>query len=131
MPRRTSGAAPGSRTRRCAPRAEPAGAVWPARYSENLTTFLTRIDPATGESTSRPSPVPDPYGFAVRGDRAVLVGRRAGGVEAVRADLLGKAWKVSRRRPLRLPGELGPQAGQGRDGVLWFRPGDAWFRVEA
>ncbi|MGW3570023.1 hypothetical protein ACWDSL_40195 [Streptomyces sp. NPDC000941] len=34
-------------------------------------TFLTRITPATGGVTSRPSPVRDPDGFAVRGRRAV------------------------------------------------------------
>ena len=114
----------------CAAATEDA-AVWLAWYSENLTTFLTRIDPATGDATSRPSPVPDPHGFAVRDDRSVLVRRTSGGAEIVHADLVGKLWKVSRRRPLRLPGGLDEEPGQGRDGVLWFRSGDTWLRVEA
>ncbi|KUH39187.1 MULTISPECIES: hypothetical protein [Streptomyces] len=109
--------------------------VWLVWYSGGSApgTYLTRVTPATGEVTSRPSPVPEPDGFAVRGDRAVFTrrehGRRA--VEVVRARLVDGAWTVTARSRVRVPGRVVPRCGQGRDGALWLRAGDAWLSTDA
>ncbi|WP_380285994.1 hypothetical protein [Kitasatospora purpeofusca] len=53
-------------------------AAWPAWYPDSLVSLLTRVDPADGTSRSVPSPVPEPLGFAITGDRGVFL-TRAGG----------------------------------------------------
>ncbi|MFF8934566.1 hypothetical protein ACF08O_07460 [Streptomyces paradoxus] len=56
--------------------------------------FLTRITPSTGDVVSYLSPVPDPDGFAVSDNRAVLTRRdhNKRSVELVRAELIGSTW---------------------------------------
>ncbi|MEV7026723.1 hypothetical protein [Kitasatospora sp. NPDC093558] len=109
--------------------------VWLAWYggSSRGGTHLTRITPSTGEVISRRSPVRDPDGFAVRGDRAVLTRRdhNRRSTEVVRARLIGDAWTVTDRRKIRVPGRVVKYCGQGRDGTLWLRAGDTWLRIEA
>ncbi|MET7986483.1 MULTISPECIES: hypothetical protein [unclassified Streptomyces] len=96
-------------------------------------TYLTRIDPSTGDVVSYPSPVAKPDGFAVRGNRAVLTRRNHNkrSVELVRAELDGTTWAVTSRRRLRVPGRVVMKCGQGRDGFLWLRTGNTWLRIEA
>ncbi|MFH9863012.1 hypothetical protein [Streptomyces sp. NPDC017202] len=108
--------------------------VWLVWYSGSRTgTFLTRITPSTGEVTSHRSPVRDPDGFAVRGDRAVLTrrdhDRRT--VTLTRAEFDGTAWTATDHRTVDVPGRVVMRCGQGRDGTLWLRTGDIWLRVEA
>jgi len=109
--------------------------VWLVWYSGSSRggTFLTRITPSTGEVTSWRSPVHDPDGFAVRGNRAVLTKREHNrrSTEVVRAELVGTVWSVTCRRKIRVPGRVVMRCGQGRDGTLWLRAGDTWLRVEA
>ncbi|MGW2543314.1 hypothetical protein ACWC5I_21155 [Kitasatospora sp. NPDC001574] len=109
--------------------------VWLVWYSGTRSdeTFLTRITPSTGEVTSRPSPVRDPDGFAVRDRRAVLTRRTHDrrSTEVVRAELVGDTWRVIDRSILHVPGRVVRHGGQGRDGVLWLRAGNTWIRVEA
>ncbi|MER6396925.1 hypothetical protein ABT263_12850 [Kitasatospora sp. NPDC001603] len=102
-------------------------AVWLAWYPGSTASYLTRIDPA-GRSVSRRSPVRLPLGFAVGGRQGIFL-THAG--ELVRCLLVGKEWKETGRRRLRLPGELDRERAYGRDGVLRFRSGDAWYRVAA
>ncbi|UXI81795.1 hypothetical protein N6Q81_28955 [Streptomyces vinaceusdrappus] len=108
--------------------------VWLVWYAGGRSgTFLTRITPATGEVISYPSPVRDPDGFAVRGNRAVLTRRdhNQRTVELTRAELDGTTWTVTDRRKLDVPGRVVLRCGQGRDGALWLRAGDTWLRIEA
>ncbi|MFF7453015.1 hypothetical protein [Kitasatospora sp. NPDC008115] len=104
-------------------------AAWLAWYSEELVGFLTRIDPAAGISRSVPSPFREPLGFAITGDRGVFL--TLGGELAWYGRTAGDRWAERRRGVLRLPGALDQERAYGRDGVLWFRAGDAWYRVEA
>lgn len=107
--------------------------VWYSGGGRKAGTYLTRITPATGEVISYSSPVGDPDGFAVRGDRAVLTSRRHNqrAVELTRAKFDGTTWKATERRTLDVPGAVVMRCGQGRDGVLWLRAGDTWLRIEA
>ncbi|MFD0351446.1 hypothetical protein ACFQ0M_46105 [Kitasatospora aburaviensis] len=75
-----------------------------------------------------PLPVRLPTGFAIAGDRAVFL-RHPG--ELVRCRRVDGAWKEMRRERLDLPGELDGSRAFGRSGVLWFRMGNGWYRVEA
>ncbi|MFB7615606.1 hypothetical protein [Kitasatospora sp. NPDC056181] len=103
-------------------------AVWLAWYPDTKGSFLTRVDPAGGPSSSLPLPVREPVGFAVRGDRAVFLDHRSG---LLWAERVGAGWKELRRAPLGLPGELDRQRAYGRNGELWFRSGNGWYRVAA
>jgi hypothetical protein len=109
--------------------------VWLAWYSRpgEGGTFLTRITPVTGEVTSWPSPVQSPDGLAVRGHRAILTRRdhNKGSIEVTRAELVDGSWTAADRQKLEVPGRVVLRCGQGRDGVLWLRANDAWFRMEA
>ncbi|MHB9857152.1 hypothetical protein [Streptomyces sp. YIM S03343] len=108
--------------------------MWLVWYSGTGSgTFLTRITPSTGEVTSLRSPVQDPDGFAVRGDRAVLTRRHHNKrtVDLTRAELDGTTWTVTERRTLDVPGRVVMRCGQGRDGTLWLRTGDTWLHAEA
>ena len=108
--------------------------VWLVWYTHSRSgTFLTRVTPSTGEVTSHRSPVHQPDGFAVRGDRAVLTRRdhNRRTVELTRAAFDGTTWTATERRTLHVPGRVVGRCGQGRDGVLWLRTGDTWLRVEA
>ncbi|MGW7820329.1 hypothetical protein ACWGLF_19855 [Streptomyces puniciscabiei] len=111
------------------------GHVWLVWFSGNgkRRTFLTRITPSTGDVVSHPSPVHDPDGFAVRGNRAVLTRRNHNkrSVELIHAELNGTTWAVTSRRRLRVPGRVVLRCGQGRDGSLWLRAGNTWLRTEA
>ncbi|MFJ8625892.1 hypothetical protein ACIRD3_24035 [Kitasatospora sp. NPDC093550] len=107
--------------------------AWLAWYPSSSGSYLTRIDPADGSSTTVPCPVRVPLGFAVRGREAVFLDR---GGELTWYLLVGKEWKRTGRRGLDrsgpdLPGELDRRRAHGRDGALWFRRGDGWYRVEA
>lgn len=106
--------------------------VWYGAVSPS-GTYLTRITPATGKVLSYASPVPQPDGFAVRGDRAVFTRRdhNRRTVELIRAERQGTAWTVTSRRRLRVPGRAVLRCGQGRDGNLWLRTGNTWLRIEA
>ncbi|MEU1494876.1 hypothetical protein ABZ456_32110 [Streptomyces sp. NPDC005776] len=111
------------------------GHVWIAWYGavSPCGTYLTRIIPATGDMPTHASPVPQPDGFAVRGNRAVFTRRdhskRA--VELIRAEFHDTTWTVTSRRRLRVPGRVVLRCGQGRDGSLWLRTGHTWLRIEA
>lgn len=109
--------------------------VWLVWYSGSSRggTFLTQISPSTGEVSSYASPVPDPDGFAVLGNRAVLTRRNHNrrSVELTHAELNGTTCTVTSRRTLRVPGRVVMRCGQGRNGSLWLRAGDAWMRIEA
>ncbi|MCX5535138.1 hypothetical protein OG785_31875 [Streptomyces sp. NBC_00006] len=111
------------------------GHVWLVWYSGNSEggTFLTRITPSTGDVASYPSPVPDPDGLAIRGNRAVLTRRHHNkrSVDLIRAELDGTTWTVTSHRRLRVPGRVVMTCGQGRDGSLLLRTGDTWLRIEA
>ncbi|MDX3098975.1 hypothetical protein PV417_31480 [Streptomyces sp. ME19-03-3] len=115
--------------------ATEADKVWLVWYSGSSRggTFLTRITPSTGEVVSWPSPVRDPDGFAVRGNRAVLTKRvrNQRSTEVIRAELTGDAWRVAERCRIRVPGRMVMRCGQGRDGFLWLRAGDTWLRIRA
>lgn len=109
--------------------------IWLVWYSGSSRdgTFLTRITPSTGDVASYPSPVPNPDGFAIRGNRAVLTRRHHNkrSVDLIRAELNGTTWTVTSRRRLRVPGRVVMRCGQGRDGSLWLRAGSTWLRIEA
>ncbi|MFE3501687.1 hypothetical protein [Kitasatospora sp. NPDC059160] len=100
--------------------------AWLAWYPSSSGSHLTRIDPADGSSGTVPCPARQPVGFAVRGREGVFL---TGGGELTWQLLVGKAWKQTARRKPDLPGELDRQRAYGRDGVLWFRRGDGWYRV--
>ncbi|WP_405360445.1 hypothetical protein OG535_18760 [Kitasatospora sp. NBC_00085] len=103
-------------------------AVWLAWYPDTKGSFLTRIDPSGAAALSLPLPAREPVGFAVGGERAVFLLRSAG---LTWCELVGGVWKERRRAGLRLPGELDRTRAYGRDGVLWFRMGNGWYRVAA
>ncbi|MCD0486285.1 hypothetical protein LO771_28865 [Streptacidiphilus sp. ASG 303] len=108
--------------------------VWLAWYPGGSPgTVLTRITPSTGETANLLSPVRNPDGLAVWGNRAVLTVRdhNRRSVEVVRAELEGTGWTVTDRRRLRTPGRVVLHCGQGRDGVLWLRAGHTWLRIRA
>ncbi|GHF28361.1 hypothetical protein GCM10018790_02220 [Kitasatospora xanthocidica] len=102
--------------------------AWLAWYPSPSGSYLTRIDPVDGSSTTVPCPVRQPAGFAVRGREGVFL---SGGGELTRHLLVGKEWKRTGTQKLRLPGPVEPGRAHGRDGVLWFRCGNGWYRVEA
>ncbi|MFF1400174.1 hypothetical protein ACFVZD_41190 [Streptomyces sp. NPDC058287] len=108
--------------------------VWLVWYSGSSKggTFLTQITPSTGDVISYPSPVPNPDGFAVRGNRAVFTRRNHNkrSLELTRAELNGTAWTVTSRHRLRVPGRVVLRCGQGRDGSLWLRSGNTWLGIE-
>ncbi|MCX5326946.1 hypothetical protein [Streptomyces sp. NBC_00120] len=70
--------------------------VWLVWYSGNGKggTFLTRITPSTGDVASYRSPVPDPDGLAIRGNRAVLTSRHH---NKRSVDLRGRLRRFSQR----------------------------------
>ncbi|MFF0739017.1 hypothetical protein ACFYVL_01335 [Streptomyces sp. NPDC004111] len=109
--------------------------VWLVWYGSTgpSGTYLTRITPATGEVSTFASPVPQPDGFAVRGNRAVFTRRQhhKRTVELTRAECHGSEWTVTSHRRLRVPGRVVLRCGQGRDGSIWLRTGDTWLRIEA
>ncbi|MBO1416532.1 hypothetical protein [Streptomyces sp. FH025] len=100
--------------------------AWLAWYPSSSGSHLTRIDPADGSSNTVRLPVRVPVGFAVRGREGVFLSR---GGELTWHLLVGKEWKQTAKRQLRLPGELDRERAYGRDGVLWFRCGNGWYRV--
>ncbi|MEU9080035.1 hypothetical protein [Kitasatospora sp. NPDC048538] len=69
-----------------------------------------------------------PAGFAVRGREGVFLSRSG---ELTRHLLVGKQWKRTGGQRLQLPGGIDPGPAHGRDGTLWFRSGNGWYRVEA
>ncbi|MFE9634190.1 hypothetical protein [Streptomyces sp. NPDC006463] len=106
--------------------------VWLVWYSPK-GTFLTRITPSTGEVTSYRSPVKEPDGFAVRGNRAVLTSREHDEptVAVTRVELVDDGCVVTEEERVSVPGRVVLRCGQGRDGTLWLRAGDSWVRIEA
>ncbi|MGA5816879.1 hypothetical protein ACPC54_03285 [Kitasatospora sp. NPDC094028] len=102
------------------------GCAWLAWYPGSSASYLTRVDPADGSSTTTRSPVRLPLGFAVRGREGVFLTR---GGELTWQLLVGKTWKQTAKRQVGLSGELDQRRAHGRDGVLWFRCADAWYRV--
>ncbi|MEV6432529.1 hypothetical protein [Nocardia sp. NPDC051463] len=95
-------------------------------------TYLTRITPATGDVITHPSPVPQPDGFAIRDNCAVLTVRDHGHpcTELIRARLHDTTWTVTSRRKLEVPGPVVLHCGQGRDGSLYLRAGDTWLCID-
>ncbi|MFH7599665.1 hypothetical protein WDV06_31885 [Streptomyces racemochromogenes] len=110
-------------------------AVWLAWYSGGGEgTHLSRVTPATGEVATFRSPAHGIDGIAVCGDRAVVSRRDHGkhSTTLIRAGLgADGVWTVGGEERLRMPGPVRMRCGQGRDGVLWLRAGDAWVRVRA
>ncbi|MGW3038562.1 hypothetical protein ACWC9T_00630 [Kitasatospora sp. NPDC001159] len=98
--------------------------VWLAWYGDR--TFLTAVDPGGASSTGMRLPARQPVGIAVVEDRAVFLQPDG---ELVRCALEGKQWREVSRDRLDLPGELDRHHAYGRDGVLWFRCGNGWYRV--
>ncbi|MFI6938637.1 hypothetical protein ACIBI4_05160 [Streptomyces sp. NPDC050418] len=109
--------------------------VWLVWYSGGTKagTYLTRITPSTGDVTHYRSPLPRPDGFAVHGHRAVFTRRdhNRRSVTLTRAELDGTTWTASSHHRLRLPGRVVLHCGQGREGSLWLRAGNAWLRIDA
>jgi hypothetical protein len=109
--------------------------VWLAWYSRSGAggTFLTRITPSTGEVTTWSSPVEAPDGLAVRGHHAILTQRahNKNSTAVTRAELVDGSWVTTERQIVEMPGPVVMRCGQGRDGVLWLRAGDAWLHIEA
>ncbi|MEV7603002.1 hypothetical protein AB0O91_37110 [Kitasatospora sp. NPDC089797] len=107
-------------------------APWLAWYSHK-GPFLTRVDPATGDTTHYRNPLRDTDGIAVRGRRMILTRRSHNrpAAELSRAELLDGAWVVTAREQLRLPRPVVLHCAQGRDGLLWLRAGDSWVQLEA
>ncbi|MFI2607824.1 hypothetical protein [Kitasatospora sp. NPDC018619] len=103
------------------------GGTWLAWYPSSSGSYLTRIEAADGASTTVPCPVRLPVGFAVRGREAVFLSR---GGELTWHLLVGRQWKRTGRRVVDVPGELDRSRAHGRDGALWFRSGNGWYRVE-
>lgn len=99
--------------------------AWLAWYPSSSGSYLTRIDPEDGASSTVPCPVRLPAGFAVRGREGVFL---SGGGELTRHLLVGKKWKQTGKR--KVAGGVDARA-HGRDGVLWFRSEDVWYRVSA
>ncbi|MFE2721931.1 hypothetical protein [Kitasatospora sp. NPDC059327] len=103
-------------------------AAWLAWYPDSSGSHLTRIDPAGGPSSSVRCPVREPVGFAITGGRGVFLTAEG---EIVRCERAGQGWQETGRGRLHLPGGLDRERAHGRDGVLRFRAGDVWYRVEA
>ncbi|MFD7584083.1 hypothetical protein ACFV84_01380 [Kitasatospora sp. NPDC059811] len=102
--------------------------AWLAWYPSPSVSHLTRIDAVDRPSTTVPCPVRLPVGFAVHGGQGVFL---SSGGELTWYQLIGKEWKRTRRRQLSVPGALDRVRAHGRDGALWFRAGDCWYRIEA
>ncbi|MGW2867232.1 hypothetical protein [Kitasatospora sp. NPDC001225] len=101
--------------------------AWLAWYGDR--SHLTGIDPDGGEPVVMRLPARQPVGFAIAGDRAVFL--QPGG-ELIRCERESrKGWREVRRERVGVPGGLDRGRAHGRDGVLWFRSGNGWFRVEA
>ncbi|MFG2904071.1 hypothetical protein ACGF13_03230 [Kitasatospora sp. NPDC048286] len=101
--------------------------TWLAWYGER--SHLTGIDPAEGEPVVMRLPARQPVGFAIAGDRAVFL--QPGG-ELLRCERESrKGWREVRRERVGGLGELDRERAYGRDGVLWFRSGNGWYRVGA
>ncbi|OPC77103.1 hypothetical protein B4N89_41795 [Embleya scabrispora] len=109
--------------------------VWLVWYSgtRHGGTFLTRITSSTGEVASWPSPVRVPDGFAVRDGRAVLTRRNHNqrSTNVTRAELDGDTWVITDERRITVPDRVVMHCGQGRDGTLRLRAGDAWVHIRA
>ncbi|MFF4380258.1 hypothetical protein [Kitasatospora sp. NPDC001547] len=101
--------------------------AWLAWYGDR--SHLTGIDPAGGEPVVLRLPARQPVGFAIAGDRAVFLQPDGQLVRCERESR--KGWREVRRERVDVPGELDRRCAYGRDGVLWFRSGDGWFRVAA
>ncbi|KJS55592.1 hypothetical protein VM98_12375 [Streptomyces rubellomurinus subsp. indigoferus] len=104
------------------------GCAWLAWYPSSSGSYLTRVDPVGGASTTTRSPVRLPIGFAVRGREGVFLTKDG---ELTWHLLVGKEWKRTAKRRVGLSGELDRQRAHGRDGVLWFRAGNGWYQVSA
>ncbi len=102
--------------------------AWLAWYPSSSGSYLTRIEETAGTSTTVPCPVRLPVGFAVRAREGVFL---TSGGELTWHLLVGKQWKRTGKRQLDVPGDLDRERAYGRDGVLWFRSGNGWYRVEA
>ncbi|KOU21570.1 hypothetical protein ADK51_22470 [Streptomyces sp. WM6368] len=106
--------------------------AWLGWYSHE-GSFLSRVDPATGNITSYRHPLRNTDGIAVRGTRMLLSHQfhNRPGVELNRAELVDDAWVITSQEQLRLPEPVTRRCVQGRDGVLWIRGGDTWVQFEA
>jgi hypothetical protein len=106
--------------------------AWLGWYSHE-GSFLSRVDPSAGGTTSYRHPLRDSDGIAVRGTRMVLSHefRNRPGIELNRAELVDGAWVITSRERLLLPEPVTRRCVQGRDGVLWIRGGDTWMQCEA
>ncbi|MFE4974716.1 hypothetical protein ACFRAR_21740 [Kitasatospora sp. NPDC056651] len=102
--------------------------AWLAWYPSSSGSYLTRVDAADGTSTTVPCPVRQPVGVAVRAREGVFLTR---GGELTWHLLVGRTWKRTGKRKLDVLGDLDRHRAYGRDGVLWFRSGNGWFRVAA
>ncbi|MFJ7273276.1 hypothetical protein [Kitasatospora sp. NPDC098663] len=102
--------------------------AWLAWYPSPSVSHLTRIDEVDRPSTTVPCPVRLPVGFAIHRGQGVFLST---GGELTWYQLIGKEWKQTRRRQLSVPGALDRVRAHGRDGALWFRAGDCWYRIEA
>ncbi|RKT16940.1 hypothetical protein BX285_1300 [Streptomyces sp. 1114.5] len=101
--------------------------TWLAWYGDN--SHLTGIDLTAGKPTAMRLPARQPVGFAIAGNRAVFL--RPDG-ELIRCERESrKGWREVGRQRVDVPGELDRERAYGRDGVLWFRSGNGWYRVEA
>ncbi len=101
--------------------------TWLAWYGEN--SHLTGIDPTAGKPVAMRLPTRQPVGFAIAGDRAVFLQPDG---ELIRCERESrKGWREVRRQRVGVLGELDRGRAYGRDGVLWFRSGNGWYRVEA
>ncbi|MFE7526218.1 hypothetical protein ACFU7Y_10895 [Kitasatospora sp. NPDC057542] len=100
--------------------------AWLAWYGDS--SHLTGIDPAEARPVVMRLPARQPVGFAIAGDRAVFL--QPGG-ELIRCERESrKGWREVRRERVGVLGDLDRERAYGRDGVLWFRSGNGWFRVE-
>ncbi|MEU7697494.1 hypothetical protein [Streptomyces sp. NPDC039028] len=108
------------------------GVAWLGWFSPE-GAFVTRVDPALGETTSYRLPQKDIDGIAVRGTRMLLshAFHNRPGVELARLELVGDAWAITSHEHLRLSEPVTRRCVQGREGVLWIRGGDTWTRIEA
>jgi hypothetical protein len=101
--------------------------AWLAWYGDR--SHLTGIDAAGGGPVAMRLPARRPVGFAIAGDRAVFLQPDG---ELVRCEREGREdWREVRRDRPDLPGDLDRRLAYGRDGVLWFRRGNGWYRVQA
>ncbi|MFC9792876.1 hypothetical protein ACFVJI_09575 [Streptomyces sp. NPDC127584] len=107
------------------------GVAWLGWFSPE-GAFVSRVDPALGETTSYRLPHRDIDGIAVRGTRMLLSHsfRNRPGVELIRLELVDDVWVITSQEQLRLREPVTRRCVQGRDGVLWIRGGDTWARIE-